>query len=402
MSKKPNSRKNVLISGASMAGLTLVYWLSKYGFDVTVVERTETVRKGGYPIDVRGAAVDVAERMGILPQLQNADIQTEKITFINPSGTIAGTISSGDDTGGVNRRDIELSRGSLTKALLDLTKHQPIRYQFGDAISTLDDNGTSVDVHFKSGKHGKFDLVIGADGLHSNTRRLVFGEERPFIRYLGYCFSGFTISNDLGLSHEAVIFATPGRTAALYAAGKSNTLHAILMFTSKEAPYTDNYNTDKQRRLTVEKFAGLGWKIPYLMKEMQKANDLYYDVVSQIHMSRWSAGRVALVGDSAFAPSFMSGQGSSLALVGAYILAGELASHQEYEKAFAAYENIMRPFTEANQKLVGSRDSSLLFPSTSDEIEARNQALTALQSEQKSMLSHESKDAHNLLSLPEY
>lgn len=327
----------------------------------------------------------------------------KKFTFINPNGDSAGAISPEIDTGSVKKRDVEIARGNLTEVLFELTMQKSIHYQFSDSISTLNKDNDGVNVSFESGKHGKFDIVIGADGLHSNIRRLVFGEERQFSQYLGYCFSGFTMANDLDLSHEAMIYATPGRTAALYAAGKCDTLHALLVFMSKEPPVIDHHDRDKQLKLTAEKFAGLGWKIPNLVESMQEANDLYYDVVSQIHMPHWSVGRVALVGDSAFAPSFMSGQGTSLALVGAYILAGELASHEDHRKAFENYEKIMRPFAEANQNLANGGGSSFIYPRTNEELEARNQALIALQSsDQKGLASDESEDVYSSLFLPKY
>lgn len=397
------SGKTVLISGTSIAGPTLAYWLCKYGFDVTVVERSQTIRGGGYPIDVRGTAIDVVEQMGLLPQLQEAHIHSKKISFIHADGSIAGAIKPEDISGGVEERDIELPRGRLTELLYDLTKQQPVRYQFNDSIATLNDDGSGVDVTFKSGKSGRYDIVIGADGLHSNTRRLVFGQEEPFTRYLGYYFNGFTVPNDLGLSHESIVYATPGRYAILSAARDSDTLHAFLNFASEKPPISDRHDADQQRRLTAEMFAGHGWEVPRLVQAMMEADDLYYDVVAQIHMPHWSAGRVALVGDSAFAPSFLTGQGTSLALVGAYVLAGELASHDEPEEAFAAYEKRMRPFVEANQALVDSGAAAFLFPRTNEELEARNQALATIQSSARgSMPGDESRNVHSSLRLPDY
>lgn len=397
------SKESVLISGASIAGLILAYWLSNYSFDVTVVERFKKIRRGGCPIDVRGTAVDVGERMGILSQLQKADIHTGRITFLHPNGDVVGSISPENATGSEKNRDIELSRGSLTEILYNLTKHQSIRYQFDDSISSLDDNGDTVDVTFKSGQESRFDIVIGADGLHSNTRRLVFDKEETYSRYLGYCFSGFTIANDFNLSQEAVVYSTPGRTAAIYATDKSNMAHVLFGFASEEQPDVSHRDDDQQRKLMTNKFAGLGWKIPDLVKAMQKVDDLYYDNVSQIRMPHWSAGRVALVGDAAFAPSFMSGQGSSLALVGAYILAGELAHQENVGTAFSNYEKIMRPFVEANQDLAYGGASSFLFPNTNEELEMRNQAIVALESSsQGNVLEEDSKDIYSSLILPEY
>ncbi|MGK6316743.1 FAD-dependent monooxygenase [Neorhizobium sp. DT-125] len=395
-------RFSVLISGASIAGPTLAYWLSRYGFNVTVVERSEAVRGGGYAIDVRGTAVDVVDQMGIYPQLQAAHIGSREITFLNPDGDVAGRIRPEELTGSEEGRDIELPRGNLTELLFALTQRESIQYLFNDSIESIKDDGNGVDVTFKNSEPHRFDVVIGADGLHSNTRRLIFGPEEPFSRYLGYCFNGFTMPNFLGLSHESIAFATPGRFAVLSASGDTDTLHAFLTFASEAPPITASQDEKSQRRLTAEMFAGVGWEVPRLVDALQKADDFYYDVVSQIHLEQWSKGRVGLVGDSAFAPSFLSGQGSSIALVGAYILAGELAINQDPTRAFASYEKLMRPFAEANQALAGS-GASFLLPRTEDELNARNRALAGRQAQGSgTMPGDDSRTVHSSLRLPDY
>ena len=399
-SKSP--RRTVLISGASIAGPALAYWLDQYGFDVTVVERADAVRSGGYPIDVRGTAIDVVQRMGLIPQLQAAHINAQKLTFVDAVGAPIGVIRPEALTGGVSGHDIELPRGALTSSLYVLTRDTTIRYRFNDSIDTLDDDGAGVDVRFKSGAQGRFDVVVGADGLHSNTRALVFGPEAGFSHYLGFCFNLFSVPNDLGLSHEGVTYAEPGRMAGVYAVGDSDTLHAFLTFASIEPPFLSDPDIDKQRQRTAEVFAPGGWEVPRLVEAMQRSDDLYFDTVSQIYMPRWSSGRVVLVGDAAYAASFLSGQGSSLALVGAYVLAGELATHADPAEAFTAYEQITRPFVEANQALAGG-GGGFLLPRTSEELDARNQALLALQSSE-SAGSHgeQSRRVHSLLQLPDY
>jgi 2-polyprenyl-6-methoxyphenol hydroxylase-like FAD-dependent oxidoreductase len=394
--------KRVLISGASIAGPTLAYWLRRYEFDVTVVERARAVRSGGYPIDVRGTAVDVVERMGLLRDLQAAHIDTRKLTFVDAEGRPIGIIRREAASGGQKGRDLEMPRGTLTSLLFDLTQHEHTRYRFGDSIATLKDCEDGIDVTFKSGESGRFDIVIGADGLHSNTRRLVFGSEEPFIRYLGFCFAGFTVPNDRGLAHEAIIYAEPGRVAALYAVRTSPTLHAILNFSYPRAPSSNHSDEEAQRRLTAERFAGSGWETPRMVDAMLKADDLYFDSVSQIHMPTWTSGRVVLAGDAAHAPSFLSGQGSSLALVGAYVLAGELAIHEEPVEAFAAYERNCRPFVEANQALA-TRGGSLLLPASAEELDTRNRWLTeANGSAAGEGAVDDGRAEHNLLKLPDY
>ncbi|MFD1886074.1 FAD-dependent monooxygenase [Paenibacillus wenxiniae] len=391
----------ILISGASIAGPTLAYWLSRYGFDVTVVELSKTVRNGGYPVDVRGTAVDVAEQMGIYAHLQEKNIHSEKISFLHPDGSTAGVMRPIMLTGGSATRDIDLPRGELTAALYNLTLKQPIEYRFDDSITAMHEDDDGVHVSFRSGKQDTFDLVIGADGMHSNTRRLLFGDEAPFTRYLGYCFGGFTVPNTMGLAYESVVYALPGRYAILSVVKDSDTVHAFLNFATEDTPDIDHRDTGQQRKRIADCFAGEGWMIPELVQHMLHADDFYFDTVSQIHLPHWHEGRVALVGDAAHAPSFLTGQGSSLAMVGAYILAGELAIHANYEDGFIAYERIMRPFAEANQAL--ANQASFMMPRTADEINARNQLLDALSvNGDASMPGEDSGDIYSSLRLPDY
>jgi 2-polyprenyl-6-methoxyphenol hydroxylase-like FAD-dependent oxidoreductase len=396
------TKKKILISGASIAGPTLAYWLHRYGFDVTVVERADAVRSGGYPIDVRGTAIEVVERMGLLSQLQAAHIDTRKLTFADATGAPIAVLSPEALSGGVSGRDIELPRGALTSLLYEQTRNGAIRYRFSDSIDALEDDGVGVGIRFKNGERDRFDFVVGADGLHSNTRALVFGPEQPFNRYLGRCFNLFSLPNYGDLSHEAIIYSEPGRTAGVYAAGKSDTLHAFLIFAADEAPFLSRPDIDKQRKRTSEIFAGSGWEVPRLVEAMQRADDLYFDTVSQIYMPRWSSGRVVLVGDAAYAPSFLSGQGTSLALVGAFVLAGELADHSNPADAFASYEQMVRPFIEANQALASS-GGSILLPRSQEELDRRNQALAAGEfSADSGEHAAKRKRIHNSLNLPNY
>jgi 2-polyprenyl-6-methoxyphenol hydroxylase-like FAD-dependent oxidoreductase len=394
--------RSVLISGASIAGPALAYWLDRYGFDVTVVERADAIRSGGYPIDVRGTAIDVVERMGVLSELRAAHVDTRKLRFVDADGKTIATIVPEDLAGGATGRHVELPRGALTSVMYGLTRDRQVHYRFGDSIDALRDDGAGVDVRFRSGAEQRFDIVIGADGIHSNTRALVFGPEAPFNRYLGFCFNLFSVPNDAGLSHEAVIYAEPGRVAGVYAVGESRTLQAFLNFATDEPPFHSNTDVDSQRRRTAEAFSQGGAIFRRFVEAMPRADDLFFDTVSQIHMPRWSSGRVALVGDAAHAPSFLSGQGTSLALVGAYVLAGELAAHPDPVEAFASYEQLTRPFMEANQALA-SEGGSLLMPRTQEELDRRNAALATMQASGKAPpRADHSRQAHNLLKLPDY
>lgn len=398
---------SVLVSGASIAGPVLAYWLDRYGFDVTVVERASAVRSGGYPIDIRGTALDVIERMGLLTAVQAAHIDSRTLTFVDANSRVIGTISP-YDLAANETRDVELPRGALTTLLYELIQNTPdrnstIRYRFDDSIDTLEDDGAGVEVRFKSGERRRYDVVLGADGLHSNTRRLVFGPEEHFTRDLGYTFNLFSLPNDdLGLSHGGVIYSEPGRTAVAYAVRDNPEVFALLAFKTEE-PLSGTYlNAAEQIGRTAQVFAHGGWEVPRLVEALRRADDLYFDTVSQIRMPRWSKGRVGLVGDSAFAPSFLSGQGTSLAIVGAYVLAGELASHEDPADAFAAYERIARPFVEANQDLALGGGSSLL-PRTQEELDMRNGMIASLANgDGPKMGDGDAQEVHNSLHLPDY
>ncbi|MET7291030.1 FAD-dependent monooxygenase [Streptomyces griseoloalbus] len=370
------SKGTVLISGASIAGSAVAFWLHRYGFAVTVVEKAAGVRGGGYPIDVRGTAVEVARRMGILPRLRQAHIESRRLTFLNADGSEAAAVHPQAVGGGVEGRDVEVPRGDLTDILYGAVRDE-VEFVFDDSIDTLTEHEHGVDVTFRSGVRRGFDLVLGADGLHSRTRELVFGPEQRFHRHLGYCFAIFTMPNTFGLSHEVLVWNTPGRAAALYAVGDSDELHAFLTFAQPEPPYEVLRDPEAQRALVAATFANDGWEIPAMVAAMGHANDLFFDTVSQVHMPCWSSGRVALVGDAAYAPSFLTGQGSSLALVGAYMLAGSLASHSDHTAAFAAYERDIRDFVELNQAQVGEGDAAL-FPTTAEALEKRNSTLRGL------------------------
>jgi len=397
-----NNFRSVLISGASIAGPVLAYWLDRYGFKVTVVERASAVRSGGYPIDIRGTAHDVVERMGLLRAVQAAHISSRALTFVDTNGGGIATISP-CDLAANEERDVELPRGVLTTLFYDLTKSSAIRYRFDDSIETLGEDGTGVEVGFKSGERRRYDVVVGADGLHSNTRGLVFGPEEPFRRDLGFTFSLFSMPNDLGLSHSAMIYSEPGRTAAVLAVRESPELFVMLAFATEKPGSGARLSAEEQIERTARVFAHGGWELPRLVAAMRQTDDLYFDSVSQIRMPHWSKGRVALAGDSAFAPSFLSGQGTSLAIVGAYVLAGELASHEDPADAFAAYERIARPFVEANQDLPFREGGSSLILRTQEELDARNRMLTTVANGDVPKKQNDSvRQVHNSLRLPDY
>ncbi|MEV4001818.1 FAD-dependent monooxygenase [Actinomadura sp. NPDC049753] len=388
-------KRKVLISGGGIAGPALAFWLNRHGHAVTVVEKAGMLRSGGYPVDVRGTALEVVRRMGILPRLRDAHVDSRRLTFLDGDGGEVASIDPHTVTGGVAERDLEVRRGDLTDALYTAVRDD-VEFVFDDSIDSLDQSGPGVDVTFRGGGTRTFDMVFGADGTHSRTREVLFGPEERFHRYLGYCFAVFTMRNTFGLSHETVMWNTPGRAAALYAVGDDDEVHAFLNFARPEPPSGALTDPDAQRELVAAVFADAGWEVPGMLAAMGDADDLFFDGVGQIRMPRWSSGRGALVGDAAYAPSFLTGQGTSLALVGAYMLAGSLAD-RDHAAGFAAYERDTREFVTLNQGLVGEGGAAL-FPTTAQALDERNERLRGL----SAMPAAGGRPAHSALTLPEF
>lgn len=363
----------VLISGASIAGPALAYWLHRYGFEVTIIERAPALRAGGFGVDIRGAAITVLKRMGILDQIRAADTHMAGVYFVNSKGKIEGQISEAS-MGNQKGLDIEIMRDDLSNILYDLTKGT-VEYIWGDSITSIHETEAGAEVQFINGKPQTFDLVIGADGLHSNVRTLIFGDEAQFKRTLGCYISIFTLENYLNLDYRQLLYTIPGKTVGMYSVRDNTEARGMLLFQSEALKY-DRYDTKSQKKLIENVFADhTGWETSHLLKTMKESTDFYFDEVCQIHMPTWSKGRVTLVGDAAYGPSPLSGQGSSLALVGAYVLAGELkAAHGDYARTFVAYEQEMRKFVEKNQK-IGLMVSGSMIESSNFKIFLRNLTL---------------------------
>ncbi|MGA9523821.1 MAG: FAD-dependent monooxygenase, partial [Myxococcaceae bacterium] len=247
----------------------------------------------------------------------------------------------------------ELMRGDLVRILHAATGD--VEYIYGDSISSLRQTDGGVHVTFEKGEPRTFDLVVGADGLHSNVRGLVFGDEAQFVRDLGHFISIFTVSNHRQLDRCEMMHATPGKTSGMYSTRQSADARAMFLFAAPPQLTWDRRDVMQQKKLIADTFAGEGWDVPKLLESMWDAPDFYFDSISQVRMDHWSNGRVALVGDAAYCPSPASGQGSSLGLVGAYVLAGELAAAAgDHQVAFTGYRNELRHFVEENQKLAES------------------------------------------------
>src|ERR1700735_4410219 len=337
--------RDVLISGAGVAGLALAYWLRRLGFTPGVVERASAPRDGGQAVDLRGAAIEVARRTGILDAARAARTGTRGTSYVNSAGKRLASLNGA--FGVIDARDVEIVRGDLVSILYEAARND-VEYIFDDSISSLTAAEDRVTVTFERSAPRTFDLVVGADGLHSRVRGLAFGPEARFIGPLGLYLAVFTIPNDLKLDHWQLIYVTPGKSVTVTSARGNREARAIFFFASGPLDY-DYRDPAQQQELLAAAFAGEGWEVPGLLTAMREAPDFYFDSVSQVRMGSWSAGRVALVGDAGYCPSPLSGQGSSLAMVGAYVLAGELrAAGGDHRHAFARYQQRMQDFVARN------------------------------------------------------
>lgn len=335
-------KRTVLISGASIAGLTLGYWLNTYGFDVKIIEISSSPRKGGSPIDIRADALQVAESMGILEIIKNKQIHTEAISFVGKTGKVK--VVTRPPKGNNNREpDIEIERENLISILYGLIKDD-ITFIFNDSIEMLQQNDSGVEVTFKNGNKHWFDFVIGADGQHSAVRKIVFGTEDKFTKYLGMYVSVAQIEQKPGKNNHTLLYNSPGKIAGISQYDAKTYL--FFAFHSPRLNY-DYHDKEEQRKLLMNTFKNQRWLVPELLRFIQIADNLYFDSVSQIRMSKWTKDRVSLIGDAAHCAAFLSGMGSSLAMTGARILAEELSSAADnYQAAFQQYENRHKPVVE--------------------------------------------------------
>lgn len=346
----------VLISGAGVAGLTAAYWLKRYGFTPAIVERAPTLLTGGYKIDVRGTALQVLRRMGIYDAIVESSTHMKSALLVDKEGKVINEMG-GDEFGHRVGDDVEIIRGVLCQILMD--QIPDVEFIFGDSIQDISQSSDGAQVKFHTNQPRQFDVVIGADGIHSHVRRLVFGDETHFLRELGLYLCVYTLPNYLNLDRVEMQYSELGRIAAVWSAHGEPNMKACFGFTSPMKSIDLRERAQQQQAIKTI-YGDMGWEIPRFIQMMPEATDYYFDTAALILMDRWYDGRVVLVGDAAYCASPMSGQGTSLALIGAYVLAGELASAKgDYQTAFEQYENELRPFIKINQEL-GLRASKLM------------------------------------------
>lgn len=344
---------NILISGAGIAGLTLAYWLKEQGYAPTIIEKYPSLRKGGYKVDVRGTALEVAKRMGIYQSLIDSNVNLKESKFVTPDLKILEF--KGDLLGYCSGDDIEINRWDLCQIIAKSAGELEIIYD--DSITQCNEDGL---VYFEKAKARRFDLVIGADGLHSQVRKLVFGNDASFLREYGIQFCVFPIPNIFKLDRSEIVYFEKGKLVAAYAV--DNHSLACLAFKSEKT----RLPRENLREIFEEQFKNSGWEIPRLIQFMKESDDSYFDSIAQTRMPTWSKGRVVLVGDAAYAAS---GIGTSFAMIGAYLLAQEIGRAKgDYAAAFAKYEKSIRKniekgqdMSESHLQILAKGDSSKLI-----------------------------------------
>jgi 2-polyprenyl-6-methoxyphenol hydroxylase-like FAD-dependent oxidoreductase len=373
------SDMRVLVTGASIAGPALAHWLSRGGAEVTVVEQAPGLRPGGQAVDARGVAKEVIRRMGLDAAVRAACTETAGAYTVDADGKVLETFRADENDGDGYISEIEVLRGDLSQVLYDETR-DGVDYIFGDRVAELTQDPDGVDVTFAGGRRRRFDLVIGADGLHSALRAMVFGPREQFVRHLGLVLAFYSVPNEFGLDRWVIDYHEAGRSAGLRPIHDATRAIAMFSFPSPDFDI-DHRDVEAQKRLVREQMAGVGWLTPRILARLDDTPDFYLDQVAQVVMDRWHIGRVGLIGDAAFSASPMSGAGTGLALVGAYLLAGELAAADwDPEAGFAGYQARMRSYVEDNQEIGRMHVQSLAAPDPDAEPspEPDMQALTAL------------------------
>jgi 2-polyprenyl-6-methoxyphenol hydroxylase-like FAD-dependent oxidoreductase len=368
--------RSVLVVGLGVAGPTLAYWLSAAGFEPTVVERAPALRRGGYVIDFWGLGYDVAERMGLADKIGNAGWRMRELRIVDDRGEQLAGFGARvfqEVTGG---RFVTLARSDLSRLLFE-TIERETEIIFGDEVVGLKEGANGVDVEFKGAGQRRFDLVAGADGLHSSIRRLAFGPQERFEKKLGYVAAAFEARGYRPRDEDVyVLYCTPGRMVARFALNDDRTLF-LFVFAEGIETATEAVDLPAQKAILRERYRDGKWECADILDELDRAEEVYFDRVSQIRMDKWSEGRVALVGDAAFCVSLTAGQGSALSMTAAYVLAGELAaSGGRYEDAFDRYNALLRAFIAQKQR-GADRFAGAFAPRTRLGLFVRNQIVKA-------------------------
>ena len=390
--------KTVLISGAGIGGPTLAFWLRAAGFEPTLIERSPHLRTGGYVIDFWGLGYDIAERMGLIAEINRVGYHVREVRIVDDKGrrvTGFGTRVFSELTGD---RYVTLRRSDLSRLLFGKIDRSA-EVIFDSEIVGLQQQADGVRVRLKHGNERRFDLIVGTDGLHSAVRGLAFGPQREFEKHLGYVVAAFELSGYRPRDEDVyLMYGQPGRMLGRFTLHDDRTLFLFVFAAEGDSlPGTP----DLQKAM-LRKIYGEGkWECPQVLERLKETNDLYFDRVSQIRMASWSQGRVALAGDAAFCVSLLAGQGSALAMISAYVLAGELVSAGgRHEEAFANYEARLRSYISAKQQ-GAARFASAFAPRTAGGLWFRNQVIRAFAIPGLARLAV-GRDIADTLKLPDY
>ena len=356
-----DQKQQVLISGASFAGLATAWWMQRLGYAVTVVELAADLRKGGTPVDIRDDVLPIVERMGLLEQIAAKGLPPRSFEMLQADGTPVGRVEAAQNSGEA-RPGWEVERDDLLDLLHAQIKGN-VTFRFNDSIAAVQQSATGVDVEFKSGERGSYALLFGCDGTHSNVRRLCFGPESEYLLFLKMYFSLSVVRKELLEPNTSQFIHMPDKVIMLNGyEGKSD---LGLCFASDEEISYDRRDVQQQRQMITKYFEGEGWRTPELLAEMWNCENFYFDKLCQIRMPSWTKGRVALVGDAGYCPSPAAGLGGSIALLGAAALADAMAKYPaDINAAFAEYNTSFRPFVDRIQAMAVKQAQQMLNPSS--------------------------------------
>jgi len=338
---------NVLISGASFAGLATAYWMNRAGYDVTVVETASALREGGTPVNIKGHTVDIAKRMGLFDRIVANRITTNVVEVWGPEGLIDRSDTQSTPAQDAEGVEYEIERDLLTHLMFDLVKDD-VKVIFNDSIAGLQEQADGVGVDLSTGARRTFGLIFGCDGIHSNVRSRWFGDEAAYSHFLKTYGSVTIVPRLLIEQNSLVMYQAPGQSIILSAYhGKTD---IITLFSSDDRIEYDYHNRAQKVAILSARFKGAGWRVSELLGEIDQADNLYFSELAQIKMPTWTKGRVALVGDAAYCASPAAGMGGSLAIDGAAALGVAFADGGgDHVAAFRKYDEGFRPFVEQVQ-----------------------------------------------------
>jgi len=363
-------RLNVLVSGASFAGLATAFWMNRFGYKVTVVEIGKGLKMGGSPVDIKEGTVNIVKRMGLFERIQASSLKAKGIDFLDVEGVRIAKMPAHAEDAEDSNPEYEIERDTLLQIMFEEVKGD-VEFIFDDSIARLDESGDEVDVTFKSGTQRSFSFLFGCDGNHSSVRRMCFGEESAYSYFLQNYFSITIVDKLLIQEDTAQMYNVPGKVVMLNAYNNKTDI-IFCFYSEKEISYSFR-DQEEQRGIILQQFSGEGWRTRELLEELSRCRDFYFDKMCQVRMPSWTKGRVALVGDAGYCASPAAGMGGSLAIVGATALADAFQKHHgNFETAFQEYNVSLRPFVEDVQAQAVNFGLEMFVPRSEEALQRRN------------------------------